>query len=260
MAHICAKHAGYRVMEINASDDRSPEHLKEMLARATQSTTIDKDKRPNCIIFDEIDGMDGNKQALDMLIEVIKSPLKPPNTTNGGKTTSNKKSTSSSSTNSQTFALTRPLICICNDPYAPVLRELRKISEIFLFQLPQENRLVSRLKHICIQEHIPISTSSLNTVLTELVIATGHDIRSSINNLQFAALRMKESNHSNNSSTTSSSSIQYHDLSKVIESMMKMGLKDDQMDSFQIWQKVFVKDKETIETSYSRNRGMIDDA
>jgi chromosome transmission fidelity protein 18 len=59
LAHIAAKHCGYRVLEINASDDRSPQLLKDAISRATQNATLDADKRPNCIILDECDGIDG---------------------------------------------------------------------------------------------------------------------------------------------------------------------------------------------------------
>jgi chromosome transmission fidelity protein 18 len=40
LAHIAAKHAGYRPIEINASDDRSPQILKEKVLRAMESTLL----------------------------------------------------------------------------------------------------------------------------------------------------------------------------------------------------------------------------
>lgn len=45
--------------------------------------------------------------------------------------------------------LTRPLICICNDQYAPALRDLRPLVQIIEFRAPDPERLASRLKHIC---------------------------------------------------------------------------------------------------------------
>lgn len=179
--------------------------------------------------------MDNNKQAMDILLEVIKAPL------NGsGNAVKSKKSSKSSGQ----FALTRPLICICNDQYAPALRELKKIAKIFVFSFPQDARLVQRLKHICIAEGIEVPPS---TVLNDLVSMTAHDIRSSINNLQFAALRMKKSSSSSSSRSSSSAVNKHHpgstdtaqDLTAVIESMMGAGLKDDHLDSFQVWQRIF---------------------
>jgi hypothetical protein len=40
LVHIAAKHAGYRPIEINASDDRSPQILTEKVLRAMESTLL----------------------------------------------------------------------------------------------------------------------------------------------------------------------------------------------------------------------------
>lgn len=48
---------GYNVVEVNASDDRSPEMFRTQLQAATQMRAVmGKDPRPNCLILDEIDG------------------------------------------------------------------------------------------------------------------------------------------------------------------------------------------------------------
>lgn len=53
LAHTIARHAGYTVREINASDDRSPEAFRLALQNGTemQTTLLDQEKRPNCIIL-----------------------------------------------------------------------------------------------------------------------------------------------------------------------------------------------------------------
>jgi len=52
LAHTIARHAGYNVREINASDDRSPEAFKLALENGTQmSSVLNADKRPNCIVL-----------------------------------------------------------------------------------------------------------------------------------------------------------------------------------------------------------------
>ncbi|KAG0437260.1 hypothetical protein HPB47_017525 [Ixodes persulcatus] len=57
LAHVIARHAGYNVVELNASDDRSPEVFKTTLEAATQMRAVlGQDPRPNCLIIDEIDG------------------------------------------------------------------------------------------------------------------------------------------------------------------------------------------------------------
>ena len=48
---------GYNVVEMNASDDRSPEVFRTHLEAATQMTSVmGKNPRPNCLVLDEIDG------------------------------------------------------------------------------------------------------------------------------------------------------------------------------------------------------------
>ena len=122
IAHVLAQHCGYRPMELNASDDRSVDALRETIGRAVTASTLDKDRRPNCIILDEIDGIDG-RAPIGALIDIIKTPL-------GQNKSSKNKNVSGESGKLSTFALTRPLICICNDLFSPQLRELRKHSQV----------------------------------------------------------------------------------------------------------------------------------
>jgi hypothetical protein len=51
---------------------------------------------------------------------------------------------------------------------------------------PQDVRLIQRLRQVCKQEGLHVGNSAF---IAELCSATGHDIRASINNLQFAALK-----------------------------------------------------------------------
>lgn len=45
------------MVEMNASDDRSPDIFKQQLEAATQmQSVLGKDPRPNCLVIDEIDG------------------------------------------------------------------------------------------------------------------------------------------------------------------------------------------------------------
>lgn len=53
LAHTIARHAGYAVREINASDDRSPECFRMALQNGTEmrTTLLNQEQRPNCIIL-----------------------------------------------------------------------------------------------------------------------------------------------------------------------------------------------------------------
>ncbi|GCB74590.1 hypothetical protein scyTo_0003681 [Scyliorhinus torazame] len=57
LAHVIARHAGYNVVEMNASDDRSQEIFKTKIESATQmKSVLGSNEKPNCLIIDEIDG------------------------------------------------------------------------------------------------------------------------------------------------------------------------------------------------------------
>ncbi len=60
LAHVVARHCGYRPVEINASDDRSATALVQRVLDSAQMRTVTGDARPACIIIDEIDGAVGS--------------------------------------------------------------------------------------------------------------------------------------------------------------------------------------------------------
>lgn len=150
-------------------------------------------RKPNCIILDEIDGAmnsgDG-RTAIAAIQEIVSAPLPPKKSAS---TTTNGKVKRTSGGGASHHPLTRPLICICNDQYASVLRPLRKLAKIFVLDTPHAQRLVSRLKFICKAEGLPASTGALST----LAASGDNDIRYCLNALQF---------HSTQSRATTSSS------------------------------------------------------
>ncbi|KAJ3271775.1 hypothetical protein HDV01_006383 [Terramyces sp. JEL0728] len=56
LAHIVAKHAGYNIIEVNASDDRGSEVIKNRITSAIESKSVFGNKKPSLVIIDEIDG------------------------------------------------------------------------------------------------------------------------------------------------------------------------------------------------------------
>ena len=59
LAHVAARHCGFRPVEINASDERSAGSLTSRINDAVQMQAVMADKRPNCVVIDEIDGATG---------------------------------------------------------------------------------------------------------------------------------------------------------------------------------------------------------
>lgn len=57
LARIVARQAGYSTIDVNASDARTVGDLNKVLEGAVKtSRTLDADRRPACLILDEIDG------------------------------------------------------------------------------------------------------------------------------------------------------------------------------------------------------------
>lgn len=205
LAHTIAQHAGYAVRELNASDDRSLDAFKLALQNGTQMQTavLNPDRRPNCIILDEIDG--APSVSIEYLVRFVNEQTKEKGPNERGDKKGAKKA-----------LLRRPIICICNDIYTPALRQLRQMAFIVTFPSLESSRLADRLLFICRRERLK---SDLGTLIA-LAEKSGNDIRSCISVLQFYA-------NSNRPLT----------LSDVIKS--NIGLKDKQRGLFEIWNSVF---------------------
>ncbi|TYJ55605.1 hypothetical protein B9479_003755 [Cryptococcus floricola] len=169
LASIVAQHAGYKILEINASDERSYQTVHTRIRSAIEvGTGLGSGGRPTCVVVDEVDGAGGAEsgfvKALVKLIQDVPARKK---------------------TNTPAKPLRRPIILICNDLYAPALRPLRPYARIIRFKKPQAQSLVVRLKEICSKEGLQSDSRSLNS----LVDITSGDVRSCLNTLQFIKSR-----------------------------------------------------------------------
>ncbi|KAJ2773589.1 Chromosome transmission fidelity protein 18, partial [Coemansia nantahalensis] len=81
--------------------------------------------------------------------------------------------------------LLRPIICICNNVYAPVLRPLRQIAQWYHVGAPTPARLAQRLEEVCGLEGVAADRWGL------LDLAKQHegDVRSCLNALQMVSQR-----------------------------------------------------------------------
>ena len=183
-AHIVARHAGYRPLEVNASDERSANVLTERVYNAMESTTLRTESsknnnndfgKPNCLILDEVDGADA-KGAVAALVELIRAELPSKRGKNADSASTKQKSKK---------CLRRPIIFICNHKYAPALRPLLPYCRQFTVHPPSASRLVSRLQSVMREENLVMSGG--NSVLNQLVTTSGGDIRNCLHTLQFSA-------------------------------------------------------------------------
>ncbi|KAJ2225538.1 DNA replication factor C complex subunit Rfc1 [Coemansia sp. RSA 1722] len=181
-AHLVAKLSGFDVFELNASETRSKNTLKDMLGAAISnrsvlefdrralkklqdqqdneddtdvisSTTVSGAKRL-VIIMDEVDGMSGgDRGGSTELIQLIK----------------------------RTHV---PIICICNDRMSPKVRSLANYCEDMRFRRPTEQQMRARLNTIAFRENLKIEPNAIS----QLVKSTHNDIRQIINLMSSYAL------------------------------------------------------------------------
>ncbi|KAI4346173.1 hypothetical protein L6164_013246 [Bauhinia variegata] len=228
LAHVAARHCGYHVVEVNASDDRSSSTIEAKILDVVEMNSVMSDSRPKCLVVDEIDGALGDgKGAVEVLLKMVTAEKK----SKAGKENLAKEQLGrkSSKKGHKTASLSRPVICICNDLYAPALRPLRQVAKVHMFVQPTVSRVVSRLKYICNKEGLKACAIGL----TALAEYTECDIRSCLNTLQFLSKKKETLN--------------VFDIGSQV-----VGRKDISRNALDIWKEVFQKKRIKGETK-SRN-------
>lgn len=179
LAHLIAKHAKYKPIEVNASDERSAKDISSVLhdlgtldIASFAKGNMEQYKEGKLLILDEIDGIAG-KEAKSY-IETLLNAAYPKKSNKTDKKGGKKKNQ---------LVLQNPIICICNDQYAPALRDLRLRSKLFVFhkQYSGYDKVIDRLKQICKAENLQVP----NRTLSDLVSRYDGDIRACLNTLQF---------------------------------------------------------------------------
>ncbi|KAL0223214.1 hypothetical protein P9112_002604 [Eukaryota sp. TZLM1-RC] len=165
LAEVCAQQLGYKPLTINASLERTDKSLLEPLQGSLGCHSLSlkrnnkgkiKKEKPTLVILDEVDGLNSadvkrSNSSINFLINSIKKQK-----------------------------VLRPVICICNNLYSTVLRNLRKYCLIIEVHPPSNQKLLDRLTHICKAQGI----SSTNTTLSKLISQFSGDIRKCITELQ----------------------------------------------------------------------------
>ncbi|XP_074202736.1 chromosome transmission fidelity protein 18 homolog isoform X1 [Camelus bactrianus] len=212
LAHVIARHAGYSVVEMNASDDRSPEAFRTRIEAATQmESVLGTGGKPNCLVIDEIDG--APTAAINVLLSILDrkgpqeaEPRGPAMPMGGGRRR-----------RAEEGLLMRPIICICNDQFAPSLRQLKQQALLLHFPPTLPSRLTQRLHEIALQQGMHADRGALAALCEK----TDNDIRACINALQFLHGRGQR------------------ELSVQAVQTTRIGLKDQRKGLFSVWQEVF---------------------
>ncbi|KAJ2483877.1 Chromosome transmission fidelity protein 18 [Coemansia sp. RSA 2131] len=213
LAHVAARQAGYDVAEINASDDRTVGKVRDRVLGVTQTHTVNaggQSARPQLLIIDEIDGASAASAGAqgDFISMLVSLAAEGGESKKGGEPKKGRKKRS--------LALRRPIICICNNVYAPVLRPLRQTAQCYVVHAPTAARLAQRLTEVCAREHVDADQWGL----LELAKQNEGDMRACLNALQMASERRRR--------------VDADDLKRGA-----LGLKDMQRSLFSIWEMIF---------------------
>ncbi|KAL8895465.1 MAG: hypothetical protein Q9192_003617 [Flavoplaca navasiana] len=179
LAHVCARQAGYEVVEINASDERSREIVKGKIRdlvgtenvrgvkSKTAGGTVRRAGRPVCVVVDEVDGVVGGTGGgasgeggfVKALIDLI--ALDRRNSELLGRGSDHKPLKRNKK--GDLFRLLRPMILICNDIYHPALRPLRSsgIAEVIHVRKPPMDKVMARLKFVFENEGISCDSDGI---------------------------------------------------------------------------------------------------
>ncbi|KAI1238248.1 hypothetical protein IHE44_0012966 [Lamprotornis superbus] len=212
---------GYSYVELNASDTRSKNSLKEVVAESLNNTSI-KDfcsgasssvSGKHVLIMDEVDGMAGNEDRGGIQVKLLLSDV-----TNMFKL-------------QELIALIRhtkiPIICMCNDRNHPKMRSLVHYCLDLRFQRPRLEQIKGAMMSIAYKEGLKIPPPAMQ----EIILAANQDIRQVLHNLNMWCAKDK--------------SLTY-DEAKTDASRAK---KDIKLGPFDVVRKVFATGEETARMS-----------
>ncbi|KFV07538.1 Replication factor C subunit 1, partial [Tauraco erythrolophus] len=157
-ASLVCKELGYSYVELNASDTRSKNSLKEVVAESLNNTSI-KDfcsgtsssvSGKHVLIMDEVDGMAGNEDrgGIQELIGLIRHTK-------------------------------IPIICMCNDRNHPKIRSLVHYCFDLRFQRPRLEQIKGAMMSVAFKEGLKIPPPAMQ----EIILAANQDIRQVLHNL-----------------------------------------------------------------------------
>jgi replication factor C large subunit len=152
-----AKEKNLDFVEMNASDYRSANQIREVLGQSMQQRSLFS--KGKIFLLDEIDGIAGaeDRGGIAEIIKIIQE---------------------------SSF----PIVLTCNDPWDPKLKTLRDYCELVEFKKIHVLDIEKRLRQICEMEGIEVEKE----VLRELAKRAEGDLRAAINDLETIARGRKK--------------------------------------------------------------------
>lgn len=166
-ASLVCQELGYSYVELNASDTRSKNSLKAIVAESLNNTSIKgfyssgaaaSVSTKHALIMDEVDGMAGTEDrgGIQELIGLIKHTK-------------------------------IPIICMCNDRNHPKIRSLVHYCFDLRFPRPRVEQIKGAMMSIAFKEGLRIPPPAMN----EIILGANQDIRQVLHNLSMWCARSK---------------------------------------------------------------------
>jgi len=156
LAHALANEYGFDVIELNASDKRNSNVMKQVVGTAAMSKSLSGGRV--LIILDEVDGISGNEDrgGVSEIVKIIKNSK-------------------------------NPIILTANDIYKPTLMSLRNVCKVIKINPVYTNSIVPVLRRIALKEGFSVDDKILKIIAKH----AGGDLRAAINDLESLALGNK---------------------------------------------------------------------
>ncbi|KAJ1613759.1 RF-C (Ctf18p) AAA+ ATPase-like protein [Cryptosporidium canis] len=170
MVRILARQCGYEVNEVKVSDERTRESFENSVKMGISFGVIGGSRRPGLILIDELDSLSNcgglrRSDCFDFLVRLIDS-------------------------HSRTReAVSRPIVCICNDIHDRSLRSLRSRATSIVVPLPPREKVFKRLSYVCRSEGLRLEDDE---ILNELIKVHNCDIRSCLNSIYLMSQKEAE--------------------------------------------------------------------
>ncbi|XP_060102254.1 replication factor C subunit 1 isoform X2 [Heteronotia binoei] len=165
-ASLVCEELGLNYVELNASDTRSKNSLKGVVAESLNNTSIKgfcsgastSVSSKHVLIMDEVDGMAGSEDrgGIQELIDLIKHTKV-------------------------------PIICMCNDRNHPKIRSLAHYCFDLRFQRPRVEQIKGAMMSIAFKEGLKVPPPAMN----EIILAANQDIRQVLHNLNMWCAKSK---------------------------------------------------------------------
>lgn len=150
IVHALAREINYELIELNASDVRTAERIKQVVGRGLRESSL-FGYGGKLVLFDEVDGLHVKEDlgGLEAIIEIIETAKV-------------------------------PIVMTANNPYDPKFRPLRDLSLVVNLKKLSEDEVVEVLKRVCTGEGAKCEEEALRSIARSSL----GDLRAAINDLQ----------------------------------------------------------------------------